>query len=154
MTTATSAVPALLDALQSALSERDGLTGVTILSGPGSADDLELEYIMLGLSNPQLNSTQRYKGMGNAYKEESIRFTNELRANYPGKGETAIRAVRDRAYAMLAEVEDCLRVTYTLGLAKVDVAELTDHDTQQGADDKGRVCLISFAITARISLIS
>lgn len=154
MTTTTSALPDLLDALQDALASRPGLADVAVLSGPADADDLGKEYVTLALLNPPVALPQRYAGMNVQYKKEDLRIRCECRANQPGKGEDNLRLARRRVFAIFGEVEDELRTNPTLGLPAVDVAQVEDAEFQQGADDQGRIAVIEFSIIATTSLIS
>ena len=153
MATATSVLPDLLDAIQAGLDARAGLNGVTVLSGPADADDLGREYIALGLNDPEISIPQRPGAQTVNYRKESISIPCELRANQPGKGETNIRAARDRAFALFAEVEDWVRSNKTAGLSAVDALHITNARANQGADDNGRFVVIKFDLDAQTSLI-
>lgn len=153
MATATSVLPDLLDAIQAGLDARAGLDNVTVLSGPADADDLGREYIALGLNDPEISIPQRPGAQTVSYRKESISIPCELRANQPGKGEGSIRAARDRAFALFAEVEDWVRSNKTAGLSAVDALHITNARANQGADDNGRYVVIKFDLDAQTSLI-
>lgn len=152
MATTTSRIPDVMDALQTGLAARAGLANVTVQSGPGDLKYLGLEYLALGVGRVSIPQSQR--AAGNQFKQEAARIDCEIRSGVVGVGETAIRACRDRAFVILAEVEDFLRTTPNLSITAVDHLLLRDVDYGIGWDDRVTWCEIGFTIAGNISLIS
>jgi hypothetical protein len=153
MTVATSILPDLLDAIQDGLAATAGLAGVTVLSGPADAEDLGKEYIAVGLNNPAITLPQAPGAQDLRYRKEAISIPCELRGNYPGKGEPAIRAARRRAFEIFAVVETWVRANKTAGIPAVDALSIRNITYNPGLDDAGRHSVINFDLDTNTSLI-
>lgn len=70
-----------------------------------------------------------------------------------GKNETVIRLARARAFELLAEVEDFLRLDPTIASTTL-VSELASYPLDQGANQEGRWAQIDFAIACKKDLRS
>lgn len=149
MATVTSAVGKLLDALVDALMARPGLVGVQVTSGWVGGDTDARETIQL----TGARSDQRWGALGNRRREEDISVEGVVFVVSPGKGESAIRAARNRALGLLAEIEDALRTDPTVALA-VKAAQLSSVQLDQGATTAGRWCQIDIVIDATADLRS
>lgn len=140
MTTTTSAIPAFKSALVDALIRRTGLAGVQILSAP---EFKEIAYESIQFHD--VSGDQEWAG-ATRNREEEFDVDGMVWAAKPGSDEAIYREVRDRAFALLAEVEDELRTSPRVGNT-VRLAEVTHIETTEGADpEQGRVCRIDFKV--------
>ncbi len=144
MSTATSQ-GAALDALANLLQARadtDGnaLAGVAVRSAAAlRADAATREAIELW----DTEADEDWRVLGNRRRGEKYRLHGSAYALKAGTGEATIRAVRDRAVAILDELKDVLADDPTLGGA-VRVAALVRSRIDQDFNDSGRWCLIEF----------
>lgn len=138
----TSAIGTIKDALVAALKLRANLAGVNIFSGFVGVEEAGVECI--ALEDARLVEVAAAMG-GN--RIETWEIDGEVAAVKPWTGgttELTIKAARDRAVALLAEIETHLNDTYAgeLPSAQLIGAELSDLI---GAE--GRVCVISFTLS-------
>lgn len=146
MTTATSQGDALTN-LATALATRaatDGnaLEGVTVRSAAAlRANGPTREAIELW----ETEADEEWRTLGNRRRAEKYRIHGGAFAVKAGADEATIRAVRDRAVAILDELKDLLADDVTLGGA-VRVAALVRSQIKQDFTDGGRWCLIEFWI--------
>lgn len=140
---ATSAVPAAITALVQILAEAPGLAGVTVIDGPPaedmSAEDLVIVGWASGDDQGSAESVQDFAYAGARTRDEEFTISGWLES-WTGDEDTAAR--RDRAYELLAVLEDALRATAaqpeapTL-LGTVQWAHLTRHRLTQTFTDSG-----------------
>ena len=149
------ALPALLDALVAALQARGGLAGVSVYSCPVSPEDLGKEAIEFAA---ETDVTQEIAAMSSTHIEESFDVKGSIICFTPmPAGATkvatinaAAKKVRDRACAILGEVESELATNDTV-TATVRDARTTAIKVSQGMAPEGQLgrwCAIEFTITA------
>lgn len=144
---------AFLDGLRAALIVRVGLAGVNVYTGPVSLEDMGEESIILGA--PGMISNEYTYGVGTPQDrvDEAYRIPGGIWVVRAGGGETRIKAVRDRALALLEQVHDQL-ASYTsrvdraaaLGAdrAFIDSWEMGQFIGPEG--ERSRDCRIKFTI--------
>lgn len=115
---------------------------VQVVSGYVGGDAAAKESIQLTDWGP---AEQRWGVLGNRRRDEEYTLNGLIWVTKAGKTEAAIRSARDRAFALLAEVEDFLRTDPTIG-GTTKVAELAAYPGEQGANEEGRWVQISFEI--------
>jgi hypothetical protein len=75
--------------------------------------------------------------------------------HHQGRGGAAVwDAARERAYAILAELEDAIRVVPTLDLADRVIVQLARVDLDQGPQDNGRWAALDIDIAVTAELVS
>lgn len=158
MTVQTSTVPAVLDTLKallearkaepdSALAAADGRPAVTITTAPSGDPDI-LESIQFD----GVPEDQAWKSLGGMRRQETYPIGGGILILKRGAGEEVAKAARDRAYAILAEMEIVLRANPTLGLgARTDV-QLASALLFQGWQENGRLAAIDFTILVKAEL--
>lgn len=142
----TACVGTVLDAIRAALILRTGLEGVKVFSGPVSEKDAGLECIAFG--NGRLNE-EAMAMQGNRWEIWSIGGEVRIVKSWVGDIEPTIKATRDRALAILAEIETHVNDTYTGGLPDV---ELTSGEIEQSFNPEGRVCSIGFELAIKTAI--
>lgn len=157
MATHASTVPAYLDALKAALDARsivatDG--GVVTVTTAPSGEPVPLECIQLFGTN----GDQQWGALGNRRRNETYTIAGGIYVQQAGYGETTAKAARDRVYALLAEVEDCLRLDPGVG-GSVRQSELLSADLTQGiasgGDEGGaRYAALAITISVKAELVS
>ena len=149
------ALPALLDALVAALQARPGLAGVAVYSCPVAPEDLGKEAIELAA---ETDVVQTAAAMDSTDVEESFDVKGSIvcyHAMPAGAGHVATinaaaKVVRDRACAILGEVESELATNDTV-TATVRDARTTSIKVNQGMAPEGQLgrwCAIVFTISA------
>lgn len=134
-------VPATLDALKSILEARPALDGVTVFTGP-PGDDAKFTdaFAFFGAEGDQEPITLSADSVG-----DSFRVFGSVFARKDGAGEVVTKAARDRAAALLAELEDTVSDDRTLGGVVIQ-AEVTALDLNQGYDPGVRWAEIRFQV--------
>lgn len=152
MNTVTSSAPAAMDAFVEGMLARENVATwkLQVSSGYLGEDSSQKESIQLTHVS---NANQEWGALGNRRREEEYTIHGFAWALAAGKNEPAIKAARDRAFELLAEVEDFLRLDPTIGNT-VKVAHLTAFPFDQNANVNGRYCQIDFEITCEKSLRS
>lgn len=162
MATHTSTAPDALDALLALLNARKATPGsplaadvptnraeVVITDAP-SGEPIPFESIQLfGVS-----SNQQWAAIGNRRRSENYIVRGGIFIQRRGAGRDVWRAVRERAYEILAELEDAIRVMPTLGLADRVIVQLARVDLDQGAQDNGRWAALDIDISVTAELVS
>lgn len=149
MATITSIADAYMVALADALALRTGLDGVQIATGWLGGDAAARESIQF----TAVRGTQQWGMLSNRRRNEEFVIEATIWVVNPGKNEDVIRSARARAIALLAEIEDELRVDPTVGNV-AQVSQVTAYDLDQGANTAGRWCQIEFEITVNKDLRS
>lgn len=147
--TTTSVVHTWLNAFADVLSARAGLAGVLITTGYVS-DVGTRDAIQIGDS---IDGEQKWGLLGNRRRDEEFRVGGVIWVKRPGQGETVIRDVRGRAFALLAEIETALRTDPAVS-AVAKVSAVTRYECDQGATSDGRWCQIDFEVSTRKDLPS
>ncbi len=134
----TTCIGTVLDSIRAALVLRSNLAGVNVFSGSVPAEIAGVECIAFG--NGLLDEEAMAMG-GN--RLEVWRIGGEIRIVKPWAGsvEETIKAARDRAVAIKAELETHLNDTYTGTLPDVD---LVTGEIEQTFIPDGRVCSLGF----------
>lgn len=147
MTTVTSRLFDALDNFAAALALRSGLSGVQIATGPlGGESARESIQFFTGRDNQDHVTTGRRR-------ESTFSLDGAVWVLKPGKNETVIKAARDRAQALLAEIEDELRTDPSIG-GTVRESGITDYDLDQGVNPDGHWCQLDFTISGTVRLNS
>lgn len=149
MATHTSTVPAVLDALKTLLDARAGLAGVTVTTAP-SGEPVPMESIQFFGTN----GDQAWAALGNRRRRETYTIRGGIFIIKGGAGADVWDAARERAYALLAELEDAIRVSPTLDLADRVIIQLTRADLDQGAQDNGRWAALDIDLGVTAELVS
>lgn len=141
-------LPAVLDALRAALVAEGDLSGVGIYSGfPGLP--LPDEYIFFG--NEVTFDEDEPLGMGGTPRTETYTIGGSVSAQKPVTAgwEAGIKAARDRAFALYAELEAYLNENYTIGgtcrTADIGVVGVVQGIGEVGSGP-GYICDIDFSI--------
>lgn len=152
MATVTSSIPDAMDAFVSGMLLRANIASakVQVTSGYMGEDSERKESIQL---TDVSSATQAWGMLGNRRRDEEYTINGLVWAMVAGKNETVIKAARDRAFELLAEIEDFLRLDPTIG-ATTKVSELSAYPFEQGANADGRYCQIDFAILCKQDLRS
>jgi len=149
--TTTSTIPNLLNTLQERLAARSGLAGVQIVSAPLGPQSTALESIQFG---GVVESEQTVASLGNRRRTESYQVHGIIWIAKSGAGEQTIRAARDRAYELFAELEDELRADHTVG-GTVIRGEIGENALDQGLSEQGaRVARITYILNIETQLIT
>lgn len=129
-----------MNALHDALSARTGLSGVRVNYGPALPDPGRESINILGL-----NGDQNWAGLGQLAKEEV--YTVEVLIFVIREGQQTQPAV-ERAYQLLAEIENELRETSTAPTMDntVRVAAVSTVNLEVGASDNTRSALLTIGV--------
>lgn len=151
MATHTSTIPAVLDALKALLDARatTALDGVEVWTAP-SGDPIPHECIQFFGTD----GDQQWAALGNRRRRETYTITGAIFIIRLGAGQDKAKEARDRAYAILAELEDALRVAPTLGLPDRVEVQLATNNLDQGPQDNGRYAAIPFTLAVTAELVS
>jgi hypothetical protein len=146
----TTTVTALMPALRDKLIVRPLLSGIAVSTGPLADSVGLLESIEFG----SLEQTQEYNAIGNKRKKEDYTLHGWIIIADYGADEETIVAVRNRAYDLLAELEDCLALDPTVN-GTVLTATLTNHRLTQfitGETGNQRGVSLEFDISVKATL--
>ena len=143
------------DALITALKSRAGLTGVQVEAGPLGVKESEPEYIQTVGEPATLSGSQEWGSIGAHRKEETCQILCEIYVRKPGAGATVLRAARDRALELMAEIEALLRDemknrTKLDGL--VTFVQLVSWEERRGATEGNRISIIECTIQYQATL--
>ena len=146
---ATSTVPAFLDALKAALDARNIAAtggGTIAVTTAASGEPVPPECIQLF----RTTADQQWTLLGNRRRREQYTVYGGIYAQIAGYGEPTAKAARDRAYALLAELEQTLRADPSVGgsvrQAELLTAELDQGITRGGDDEGARFATLAFSI--------
>lgn len=149
------ALPAMLDALATALANRGGMAGVNVFTAPVEPADLGKESVTFAA---EVDIDQELAAMGSSDIEETFDVPGSIicfapMATSTGPAATinaAAKTVRDRACDILEEVSEELAsnstVTGTVRDAAISSIKLTQGLAPEG--QLGRWCSIEFTVTA------
>lgn len=144
-------VGTFLDKFRDALASRAGLSGVNIYTAP-------VDYVSLGPESILFAFEAASSDYEYYFPPRQVDETYQVKGGIwivkTGAGESVIKEARDRALALLEEVQDQLAVssaTTALSLAAlgVDDARITSWTIEQYAIDGGRDCRVSFTVECR-----
>lgn len=127
--TTPSRVPNLIDNFLTALNAASGLDGVQIVDGPLVSDSAATEMVVVGFdADPEgeyeaASTTQTWAGIGAKRKNEEIQLVGAVLVR---KGTVKVKPLRDRVFAIFAEVEAVVRADPSMGLPPPTVCAITD----------------------------
>lgn len=147
-----SSIPRAIDGLISILHADKTMSAVAIIDGQPTTD-LPGDYIAIGYaddSSTSITGTQDPIALGNLRREEKYTISCEVSS---WVGTTVMKTARDRAFAILANVERIVRADGTLNGSVIfadfgSALNVTQIQTQQGA-----VVTITFDIAIKINRI-
>jgi hypothetical protein len=134
-----SRVPEVIDRLVQLGKADSDLKDVRVADGPEVTEDAVLDWLIVGFDgdpNGDFQSAQTVGGWSDLRtgREETWQVTVAAIAQ---SGDTDVKAVRDRAYAIGARVEAWLRADPSIGLpsleAGVEATQLRQDQTDKGA---------------------
>lgn len=138
-----------IDALYAALIARPALADVHVLDA-GFDLDRATEPDVLQLHGT--SQDESFGAIGNRRQEEEFDLTGEIIAlRAGGMLHDDIKAARDRAAAILAELEEVVRLDPHMG-GLVSWSRLSHIAIHQGYTEKGRLVVIPFTIRAHATL--
>lgn len=138
----TSAIGTTIDAIRAGLASRSGLSEVNVFSGTVPVEEAGRECIALGYAT----LSEEAAAMGGTREETWTVTGSEIRVVTPWQRytEATIKAARDRALEILAEVEGYLNDTY---VGTLPDAQLTAAELSQNFVAEGRECRVTFEMT-------
>ena len=135
----TSSLGTVLDAIRAALILRSNLTGVSVFSGPVSLEEAGQECIAFG--DARLDENAMAMG-GNRWEVWNIEGEIRIVKPWAGSTEQTIKAARDRALALFAEIETHVNDTYKGALPDVEVSS----GSMEQWSGEGRICRLLFTL--------
>ncbi|MCT9932449.1 hypothetical protein N5079_19800 [Planotetraspora sp. A-T 1434] len=147
----TSRAPAVIDALVALLQAAPGLSGVTVFDGPTVTAASIRDLITVGWDGDDDNdeavqSDQAWAGLGAKSKDETLLITC---AAIAWRGETDVKPVRDRAYALVGEVETALRSDPSLGFPPPTTVAFATGNAYQRQTDGGAEARVVFTVAVQ-----
>jgi hypothetical protein len=148
----TSRAPAAIDALAALFAAAPGLSGVEVVDGPTVTGDPLHEALFVGYdgdpdgAGEAVTFEQTWAGLGAKAKDETFAITCAVVA---WGGDTAVREIRLRAFALLAEVENILRADPSVGLPPPTVVAMASGSLVQAQRQSGMECRIPFQIAVQ-----
>lgn len=163
MATHTSTVPDVLDALKALLDARKATPGSPLAANP--ATDLEETVITTAATGEPVpkqsiqffgtGGDQEWAAIGNRRRRETYTIRGGIFVVYGGTiGDGVADIARNRVYTLLAELEDAIRVSPTLGLPDRVIVQLARADLDQGAQDNGRWAALDIDLAVTAELVS
>ena len=143
--------PDFLDALETALNARVGITGLTpkvrVLTYYPSVDEPLTDAIIIGF---EVSDTNDPAALGQGRYTEVVDVQCEIRVVRPGAGTTVAKKARDRCMNLLGEIDNELRTTLPQVGDQTISAHIATQNMAQFPYHSGtsaiRVCLIEFTI--------
>ncbi len=148
---ATSRAPAVIDALFALAGASPGLAEARIHDGPQPTSDPLKQVVCIGWdgdedSDEAADVSQEWAGLGAKARDETIQVPCAAIAWH---GSTAMKPVRDLAFAMVAEFEAGLRADPSLGFPPPTVVALATGNAYQRQTQSGAQCRVVFTIAVR-----
>jgi len=147
---AVTTLPAMLDALRTALAARTGLAGVNVFTADVDPESAGNEFLILASDDVMPEIGRPLAGGARHFETYSVPCF--IRIAKPGAGETVIKAARDRAFALLEDVVDYLQsvkgTAASLAALGVRDAYVADYTLAQGIGESARYVNLSFTIRA------
>lgn len=153
---AASAIPVFTDALVATWTA--ALGSDLVFDGPGVGDDTPPAYVLVGVDDPDgevlgiaAESSQTWAWLGHVQRDEigSVRC-----AIVSWSGETDMKAARDAAFALLADLASAVEADPSLGTDQPSWFTGVDSlSYRQEQDANGAICVIMFSVGfhARVS---
>jgi hypothetical protein len=138
-----SSIGTFLDAVRAALLLRAGLSGVHVFTGPVDNLSIGTEAIVFAVDSTEVQ--QDYPTVPQREAFETYAVEGRIWIVKQGAGETAIKAARDRALAIMNEVQSACITDKTMSGSVRDL-KLTSYKLEQFPIDGGRDCRIAFTI--------
>ena len=143
--------PDFLDALETALNARAGITGLTpkvrVLTYYPSVDEPLTDAIIIGF---EVSGTSEPAAVGKGRYTDAVTLDCEIRVVRPGAGSTPAKAARNRMSDLLGEIDNELRTTLPQVGDQTISAHIATQNMAQFPYHSGasaiRVCLIEFTI--------
>lgn len=132
-----SRVPALIDACVALFKADAGLSGAVVVDGPQVTAEQADDWVLVGYdgdangSFQAATSTQNWAGLGTR-RGESIALTVAVVAR---RGDTDVKAARDRVYALAGRIETVFRLNPSAALPELQVAVETGTLMQDQTPD-------------------
>lgn len=149
-------LPTFLDALRTALAARSGLDDVIVFTCPVAPEDLGKQAIELA---NEVAVDQHRLGMGETTLDEEYTLPGSIivfrTAKQGGQAiNTAAKAARDRADAILEEIVDEVTTNDTMSATVRDVTITMQRWSQGMAPENrlGRFCRVEFTLTVTASV--
>ena len=140
-------MPLYLTAFRDNLRLRAGLSGVQVMSAPVAAENVELEVITF----IDVDTDEESATLGNSGREEAYICEGIIQVLEPGEGEDDAVVARDRAAALMAEVENEVRTSPDAGLngaeQVVRMSAITRKRLRQAIQADYRRVVIEFDLT-------
>lgn len=150
--TTTSRVPDVIDALVALFDAAPGLDGVKVVDGPIVTNDPLPEAVFVGYDgNPEGDGEagdfrQEWASIGQKAKDERFTITCAV---VVWRGSTKVKPARDRAFALIAAVEDALRADPALGQPPPTIVAFASGSLVQSQRQSGCECRIPFQIAVQ-----
>jgi hypothetical protein len=141
-----SSLGAFLDAIRNALLDRPGLADVNIYTGPVGPTEVGEENIVFAVDPTSVN--QDYPTIPQREAFESYDVEGRIWTVKPGSGEPVIKEARDRALAILNQVQSEVIGNKTMNGSARDLL-LTGYELEQFVLDGARDCRISFTLNVQ-----
>lgn len=149
---ATSTIPAAIDGIIAGLKAYNALKGVTIIDGQ-PLTDLPDDYVAIGFADDMseaISGNQEPAGLGAQRRQEMYTINCEVSA---WTGSTVMKTARDKAFSILASVENVVRHDGTLGKAVIFADFGANMSVAQIQTEKGATVVIRFDIAIKITRI-
>ena len=148
---ATSTIPAAIDGLIDRIAAESSLSGITIIDGQPTTE-LPPDYIAIGFADEAgeaIVGRQDPASLGHLRRSEVYTIACEISA---WTGSTVMKTVRDRAFYILAGVENAVRADGTLH-GSVIFGDFGEIQVAQVQTAQGAVVVIRFTIAVKITRI-
>lgn len=150
---AASRVPDAIDALMAVFAAAPALDGVHVFDGPPVTGSPLKDVVFVGYDgDPEgdggqaVEFSQEWSSIGQKAKDETFTVNCAVLA---WRGSTAVRPVRERAFALLAAVEDALRADPSLGMPPPTIVAFASGSLQQAQWHDGITCRIPFQVAIK-----
>lgn len=148
----TSSIPKAIDGLIANLKADTTFTAVTIVDGQPTTE-LPGDYVAIGFSDDAgsaINGSQDPATLGNQRREEKYSISCEVSSWI---GSSVMKNARDRAFAILANVERVIRADATLKGAVMFADFGSSISVSQIQTSQGAVVTIAFDVAIKINRI-
>jgi hypothetical protein len=145
----TTTLPAFLDALVATLSPYLAAMGVQVFSAPVDPESMGAASVTLCESQVQVQAEYPTIPMREAL--ETYTVDGHIVVVAPGAGEAAIKAARDKAFAILASIASRFADDSTFGVVRDSI--LRDWSLVQSPIPNARSCHLTFSVDARAEFL-
>lgn len=146
-----STIPAAIDGLLSLLTARPGLAGVPVYDGPPMSETSTSRRLIVGFDGSDLSVDGDQEWASSPYQAPTSRDERyTIRCLVEAwTGETTMKAARDSAFLLFAEVEQAVRSDPTLVGAVLYAGVGGGITVQQPQTDAGALCTVTFGVVCR-----